>query len=235
LKMGRWDIELMPKKPEDQKRTVGVLINLTPEEHAFWKSEAAKYGEPVNYWVRRRTLSQRGRLRPPRKPAAPRCAHGLIESRVCSSCNQAWAVELEAEQRLVAENQRIEAANRRRYQAQALAAAAGGVVAWLEGMTAKDRLKWADLEVELIKAEKLDREARESWERFSGQSQSPQSYERAAPRQAYAAPPECTFDGMPLDGVVPSVAARAILTRDLRQERREQLGPLRESPDGLGY
>jgi hypothetical protein len=137
--------------------------------------------------------------------------------------------QLEAAKRHAAtENKKAEAERRRLYQAQALAAEAGSVAGWYQGMTAKDRLKWQDLEAELLAAERLRREAEASWEKFAG---SPQAYENptqlgtAVPKppshvSAWRPPSSLTGERPPSLG--PSDARAANFTKSQITTRREE-------------
>jgi hypothetical protein len=107
-----------------------------------------------------------------------RAQRQLERQRVQQEAKDRQMEQLEAAKRHAAtENKKAEAERRRLYQAQALAAEAGGVAAWFQGMTAKDRLKWQDLEAELLAAEKLHKEAEAAWTRFTGKTAAAQSYE----------------------------------------------------------
>jgi hypothetical protein len=158
------------------RKTRRFYIYLTPEEYAEWEAHAKEHGLSTSEWVRRRCRVGPGRFGRSRRPAEPRCEHGIVESLPCRLCDAELARERAEVERIDAERRQ---ATERRSQAGRLSREAGGVATWFAGMTAKDRLKWQDLEVELLAAERLHNEAEESWVRFTGQS--PESYERTPP------------------------------------------------------
>jgi len=163
-----------------------------------------------------------------------RAQRQLERQRVQQEAKDRQMEQLEAAKRHAAtENKKAEAERRRLYQAQALAAEAGGVAAWFHRMTAKDRLKWQDLEAELLAAEKLHKEAEASWTRFTGKTEAAQSYE--VPRSQWRPPSSLT--GEPHTSPLgPAGAAGSNFAKNKITSREPDPQPqASDSPDGLIY
>ena len=75
-----------------------------------------------------------------------------------------------------------EKARLRREKAERLAREAGGATAWFRGMSAKDREYWGDLEMEMLAAETLSREAAESMTRYTSRPDMTETTPRPAVR-----------------------------------------------------
>src|SRR6516225_4071673 len=172
------------------RKTRRFYIYLTPEEYAEWEAHAKEHGLSTSEWVRRRCRVGGGRFGRSRKPAEPRCEHGIVESLPCRLCD-AQLDRQAAETERIAE--RTRQAGERRIEAGRLARAAGGAERWYAAMRSQDHERSDDLRNTLIDAERLEREAAESWAKFTGTS--PQSYE--APRPQWRPPSSLTGERPP--------------------------------------